>query len=104
MNDAGFQFQLSCNESIEEKTMWCQFKQAYSRKKEKKMNYQLDQAKTNDQEDLRALCREGFTEEEIKRLSQLRRTQAEWGEHFTAAEGHRLAFVRWLVVTGKLSD
>jgi len=54
--------------------------------------------------DLEVLRRDGFTEEEMKRLSQLRRDYANLEECRTAAEYNRLAFVRWLVATGKLSD
>ena len=68
------------------------------------MSSQLDQEQRHSQEDVWALRREGFTEEEIKRLSQLRSIQAELGVSLTAAEYQRLAFVRWLVATGKLSD
>lgn len=67
------------------------------------MNPQLNQEKTHYQKDVQALRREGFTEEEIKRLGQLRRIQAELGVSLTAAEYRRLAFVRWLVASGKLS-
>lgn len=55
-------------------------------------------------EDLEVLRQGGFTEEEMKRLSQLRRDYAKLEECRTSAEYNRLAFVRWLVATGKLSD
>ncbi len=74
------------------------------REKEKKMDSQLDREKMNDQKALQVLRREDFTEEEIRQLRQLRSTRTACGEYFTDAEYHRLAFVRWLVATGKLSD
>ncbi len=55
-------------------------------------------------EDLEVLRRDGFTDEEIQRLSQLRRDHTKLEECRTAEEYQRLAFVRWLVATGKLSD
>ncbi len=58
----------------------------------------------NYKEDLALLRRDGFTEEEMRRLSQLRRDHARLEGCWTAAEYNRLAFVRWLVATGKLSD
>ena len=68
------------------------------------MNYRWNQNHLNYKEDLEALRRGGFTEHEIKRLTQLRRDRTELEHSRTSAEYHRLAFVRWLVATGKLSD
>lgn len=59
---------------------------------------------TNYLQDLEILHREGFTEEEVRRLIQLRRDYTELEMYRDSAEYHRLAFVRWLVATGKLSD
>jgi hypothetical protein len=64
------------------------------------MSSPLDQEMRKD--DLEGLRREGFTEQEIERLSQLRRNWSQFGEYLTEQECHRLSFVRWLVVTGKL--
>ena len=55
-------------------------------------------------EDVEALRQAGFTEHEIERLTQLRRDRTELELSRTSAEYQRLAFVRWLVATGKLSD
>jgi hypothetical protein len=55
-------------------------------------------------EDFEALRRGGFTEHEIEQLAQLRRDRTELEFSRTFVEYHRLAFVRWLVATGKLSD
>ena len=68
------------------------------------MNYQWKQNGMNYKEDFEALRRGGFTEHEIEQLSQLRRDRAELELSRTSAEYHRLAFVHWLVATGKLSD
>ncbi len=68
------------------------------------MNYQWKQNSMNYKEDFEALRRGGFTEHEIEQLSQLRRDRAELELSRTSAEYHRLAFVRWLVATGRLSD
>ena len=67
--------------------------------KEKKINYQM-----NYKEDFEALRRGGFTEHEIQQLIQLRRNRTELEMSQTSAEYRRLAFVRWLVATGRLSD
>jgi len=67
--------------------------------KEKKINYQM-----NYKEDFEALRRRGFTEHEIQQLIQLRRNRTELEMSQTSAEYRRLAFVRWLVATGRLSD
>ncbi len=68
------------------------------------MNYQWKQNRMNYQENFEALRRGGFTEHEIEQLAQLRRDRAELEISRNSAEYHRLAFVRWLVTTGKLSD
>ena len=67
--------------------------------KEKKINYHM-----NYKEDFEALRRGGFTEYEIQQLIQLRRNRTELEMSQTSAEYRRLAFVRWLVATGRLSD
>ena len=69
------------------------------------MNYRrFNEEKKNAKQDFEALHRECFTEEEIKRLSQLRRDRAELEDCLTSAEYQRLVFVRWLVTRGKLSE
>ena len=68
------------------------------------MNYRWNQNHLNYKEDFEALRRGGFTEHEIKQLTQLRRARTELEISRTSEEYHRLAFVRWLVATGKLSD
>ena len=68
------------------------------------MNYRWNEKKMNYKEDFEALRRGGFTEHEIQQLIQLRRNQTELEMSQTSAEYRRLAFVRWLVATGKLSD
>jgi hypothetical protein len=68
------------------------------------MNYQWNQKHLYYQGDFEALRREGFTEHEIEQLTQLRRARTELEISRTSEEYHRLAFVRWLVATGKLSD
>jgi len=72
--------------------------------KEEKMNYQWNQNHLNYKEDFEALRRGGFTEHEIEQLTQLRRARTKLEISRTSEEYHRLAFVRWLVATGKLSD
>jgi len=76
--------------------------------KEEKMNFRWNEKKINYQvnykEDFEALRRGGFTEHEIQQLNHLRRNQTELEMSQTSAEYRRLAFVRWLVATGKLSD
>jgi len=62
---------------------------------EKKMNYK---------QDAEVLRQVGFTEEEIDRLNQLRRDSTELELQQSSVEYRRLAFIRWLVTTGKLSD
>ena len=68
------------------------------------MDYRWNQNHMNYKEDLEALRREGFTENEIERLTQLRRDRTEFELSLTSAEYQRLAFVRWLMATGKLSE
>ena len=68
------------------------------------MNYQWKQNGMNYKEDFEALRRGGFTEHEIKQLTQLRHDRTEGEISRNSAEYHRLAFVRWLLATGKLSD
>ncbi len=68
------------------------------------MNYYWDKEMMSYKEDLEMLRRGGFTEEEVRRLSQLRRDYAKLEECRTSAEYNRLTFVRWLVATGKLSE
>ncbi len=68
------------------------------------MNYPGIKIAYTIKEDFEALCRGGFTEHEIEGLTQLRRDRTEFEFLRTSAEDHRLAFVRWLVATGKLSD
>jgi hypothetical protein len=73
-------------------------------RKEENMHYQWDQNHLNYKEDFEALRRGGFTEHEIEQLTQLRRARTKLEISRTSEEYHRLAFVRWLVATGKLSD
>ena len=68
------------------------------------MNYYWDKEMMSYKEDLEMLRRGGFTEEEVRRLRQLRRDYAKLEERRTSAEYNRLTFVRWLVATGKLSE
>ena len=68
------------------------------------MNYQWKRNRMNYKEDFEALHRGGFTENEIEQLTQLRRDRTELEISPNSVEYHRLAFVRWLVATGKLSD
>ena len=68
------------------------------------MNYRWNHNHLHYKEDFEALHRAGFTEYEIERLTQLRRDRTELELSRTSAEYQRLAFVRWLVATGKLSD
>jgi hypothetical protein len=55
-------------------------------------------------EALNMLRRAGFTTPEIDRLRRLRRECAAQEMHWTLADLHRLEFVRWLVMTGRLTD
>ena len=73
-------------------------------RKKENMNYQWNHNHLHSNEDFEALRRGGFTEQEIERLSQLRHERTELELSRSSAEYHRLAFVRWLVATGKLSD
>jgi hypothetical protein len=73
-------------------------------RKVENMNYRWTQNHLHYKEDFEALRRGGFTEHEIEQLTQLRRDRSELELSRTSAEYHRLAFVRWLVATGKLSD
>jgi len=68
------------------------------------MSYRRNEEMMNYKEDFEALRRGGFTEEGIQRLSQLRRDHIKLEEHRTSEEYQRLAFVRWLVASGRLSD
>ena len=68
------------------------------------MNYRWNQNHLHYKEDFEALRRGGFTENEIERLTQLRRDRTELEFSRSSEEYHRLAFARWLVATGKLSD
>ncbi len=70
-------------------------RRALSRQKEKKMNCK---------QDCEVLRQVGFTEEEIERLNQLRRDYTELELQQSSVEYRRLAFIRWLVTTGKLSE
>jgi hypothetical protein len=73
-------------------------------RKEEKMNYRWNQNHLNYKEDFEVLRRGGFTEHEKEQLIQLRRDRIELEISRNSAEYHRLAFVRWLVATGKLSE
>ena len=70
----------------------------FARKKEKDMN-QIDQ-----QDPCELLRTAGFTEAEIENLERLRRAYREKSSWLTCAEERRLAFVRWLVTTGRLAE
>ena len=50
------------------------------------------------------LRRAGFTEDEMKRLDNIRRIYALEGKFQEGADYRRLQFVRWLVTTGRLTD
>jgi hypothetical protein len=50
------------------------------------------------------LQRVGFTEVEVRRLSELRRNLAAERKHLNLVEYRRLLFVRWLVQAGKLTE
>jgi hypothetical protein len=58
----------------------------------------------NYKEALETLRKAGFTASEIDRLYRLCRDYAENEMDRAPANLHRLEFVRWLVVTGKLTD
>jgi hypothetical protein len=68
------------------------------------MNYQWDEEMMNYEEDFEAFRGRGFTEEGIQRLSQLRRDHVKLEKRRISEEHQRLAFARWLVATGRLSD
>jgi hypothetical protein len=70
----------------------------FARKKEKDMN-QIDR-----QDPCELLRTAGFTEAEIEYLERLRRAYREKSSWLTPAEERRLAFVRWLVTTGRLTE
>jgi hypothetical protein len=70
----------------------------FALKKEKYMN-QIDQ-----QDPCELLRTAGFTEAEIAYLGRLRRAYREKSSWLTPAEERRLAFVRWLVTTGRLTE
>jgi hypothetical protein len=70
----------------------------FARKKEKDMN-QIDR-----QDPCELLRTTGFTEAEIENLERLRRAYREKSSRLTCAEERRLAFVRWLVTTGRLTE
>ena len=50
------------------------------------------------------LRKAGFSEDEMKRLGNLRRVYAAEGKLQECADYRRLQFVRWLVTTGRLTD
>jgi hypothetical protein len=58
----------------------------------------------NFKEDLEMLRRAGFTASAINRLCRLRREHAVNERDQAPADLHRLEFVRWLVMTGRLTD
>jgi hypothetical protein len=66
----------------DEEKMNYQEEKALAKEMEGNVNYRWDEEKMNYQEDFEALRHGGFTREEYQRL----------------------AFVRWLVATGRLSD
>jgi uncharacterized protein (DUF2336 family) len=55
-------------------------------------------------EDHEILRKGGFDEHEMKLLSRLRKDYNERERRQAAADHRRLEFIRWLVITGKLSD
>jgi hypothetical protein len=55
-------------------------------------------------EDREMLRKAGITDDQINRLSKLRRNLAEEGKYQELIDYRRLQFVRWLVSTGKLSE
>jgi hypothetical protein len=73
----------------------------FALRKEKDMN-QINQIDQQDHCDL--LRTAGFTEAEIEHLERLRRAYRENRSWLTSAEERRLAFVRWLVTTGRLTE
>ena len=57
-----------------------------------------------DKEDLERLRKEGFTEQAIARLFQMRSRYGKSEMDQVPLDKHRLEFARWLVATGRLSD
>jgi len=55
-------------------------------------------------EDREILRKGGFAENEMKMLSNLRRSYNEQEQRLAQESHRRLEFVRWLVTTGKLTD
>ena len=55
-------------------------------------------------EDFEMLRKNGFAESEVRRLKKLRQEYVEKEQLRIIAENRRMRFVRWLVVTGKLTD
>ena len=55
-------------------------------------------------EDRDILRKGGFAESEVTRLSRLRKEHHEREKRIATAEHRRFEFIRWLVVTGKLTD
>lgn len=55
-------------------------------------------------EDREILRKGGFAEEEMNQLSRLRMFYTEKEKQLAAVTLRRMEFIRWLVVTGKLSD
>lgn len=64
-------------------------------KKEKIMNSQVSNE---------SLCEKGFTEAEIESLNNLRRNYKSEEESLRENQQRRLEFVRWLVLTGKMTE
>lgn len=58
----------------------------------------------NCKEDREILLQVGFTAEEIDHLRELRRYYSEEEMNQMSIQQRRLEFVRWLVITGKLTD
>ena len=58
----------------------------------------------NFKDGLELLRRAGCTAAEIKRICRLRREYAENEMDQAPADFHRLEFVRWLVMTGRLTE
>ena len=55
-------------------------------------------------DDREMLRRNGFAEGEMKRLSEFRKDYAERHKLQELADHRRLEFIRWLVMSGRLSD
>ena len=58
----------------------------------------------NSMESTESLLEVGFTPIQIERLSEFRRGYIEKEQQQMSVEQRRLEFVRWLVVTGRLTD